>query len=105
VAILAKIFIFRSVVLPWDIDVSLEGPHLVERLEPVCQPVAHIKESVIGQPHAMRQLPDVLFRFGVVQSKLAQKRPILIQHRNSEVPTAMTVDNVNVAVLWIHIDG
>jgi hypothetical protein len=50
VAILSKVFIFSSVVLPGDIYVSNEGPHLVERLEPVCQPVAYIKEPVIRQP-------------------------------------------------------
>src|SRR5215471_3052963 len=46
-AILSKVFIFSSVVLPGNIDVSNEGPHLVERLKPVCPPIAHINEPVI----------------------------------------------------------
>jgi len=53
----------------------------------------------------MRQLLDVLFRLGMVQSPLAQERPILIQHRNSGVPSTMTIGDVNIAVLCIHIDS
>jgi copper/silver efflux system protein len=53
----------------------------------------------------MRQDLDVLFRLRVVQPKLAQERPVLVQHRNSGVSSTMAIGNVNVAVLWIHIDG
>jgi hypothetical protein len=52
----------------------------------------------------MRQLRDGLFCLRVVQLKLAQKRAILIQHCNSEIPAAMTVGDVNVAVGWIYIN-
>src|SRR5215468_7462496 len=74
VAILSKVFIFSSVVLPGDIDASNEGPHLVERLEPVCQPVAYINEPVIRQPHAMRQLRDGLFCLRVVNTHPTRAR-------------------------------
>src|SRR5271163_3423449 len=105
VAIPAKVFIFRGVVLPWEIDAFLEVAHLVERLQPVGLPVAHIDQPVIGQPHAMRLLLDVLFRLGVVQPPLAQKLSILIQHRNSGIPSTMAVGDVNISVLGIHIDS
>src|SRR5215813_6634951 len=74
VAILSKVFIFGSVVLPGDIDVSNEGSHLVERLEPVCQPIAYINEPVIRQPHAMRQLRDGLFCLRVVNTHPTRAR-------------------------------
>jgi hypothetical protein len=53
----------------------------------------------------MRQFLDVLFRLGMVEWPLAQERPILIQHRNPVVPSAMAVGDVNIPVLRIHIDS
>src|SRR6516225_895263 len=104
-AIPAKVFVFRSVVLPRNINVPFEGSHLVENLQPVCHPVACIYQAVIRQSHAMRQFLDVLFRLAVVQPPLAQKRSIPVQHRNSVVSSAMAVGDVNIPVLRINIDS
>src|SRR5262249_10732536 len=64
-AIPAKVFVFRSVVLPRDINVPLEAPHFVANLQPVCHPVACIYKTVLRQSHAMRQFLDVLFCLGM----------------------------------------
>ena len=55
-------------------------------------------EQVLHGRHGLRRL-------GVVQAPLAQKRPILIQHRNSRVPSTMAIGDVNIAVLRINIDS